>query len=302
MRRNIHTSEEITRKQNDLEEKRRSLIEQKYKQAQLITLDLLRADRSSLSTNQWNLISNITHIYDIFFEENKQKISHLYIFDEQRPIKMRLKISNYQQLAATYFTFIVPFLERIPDYQLLELSDRLTLIHHNMVTLTAIHGHHMTSITGFISNFDKNYGPIVNMIYGNELISENERLRQRNDSIFHTDLFLVKLLLVILAFSNVTPCLSFTSQIIPKSMNEEMMFSKRLFQIQNDYVDIMWRYMLFRYRDEKVVIRLYFNIVYNCLHLQNFFHQVAERNDLHKHMYDKLVEQIETKLNVEDEI
>jgi len=228
MRRNIHTSEEITRKQNDLEEKRRSLIEQKYKYAQLITLDLLRADRSSLSTNQWNLISNITHIYDIFFEENKQKISHLYIFDEQRPIKMRLKISNYQQLAATYFTFIVPFLERIPDYQLLELSDRLTLIHHNMVTLTAIQSHHMASITGFISHFDKDYGPIINMIYGSELICGKERLREMMDTIFYADSFLVKLLLVILAFSNVTPCLSFTSQIILKSMDEEMMFSKRL--------------------------------------------------------------------------
>jgi hypothetical protein len=71
MRRNVYTSEEITRMQHPLEGKYRSLIEQKYKYAQLVTLDLLCADRSSLNSNQWTLISNITHIYDTLFEEQK---------------------------------------------------------------------------------------------------------------------------------------------------------------------------------------------------------------------------------------
>jgi hypothetical protein len=302
MRGKVDTMEEFTQNQQRLEDKRRSLVKQKYKCAQLVTLDLLRADCSSLNTNQWSVISNITHSYDTLFDEQKQTIHRLHMFDVTKPIKMRLKISNYQKLVATYFTFIPNFLERIPDYQSLKLSDRLTLIHQNMITLTGIHSHYMASTTGFIPYFHKNYAVIMNMIYGSEIVSENERLRQRMDTIFHADLILIKLVLVIFAFSNVTPYLSFTTEMISKSMKDEMMFSKKLFAVQNDYVDILWRYMLFRFRHEKIVVRLYSNIVYNCLHVQNFSRQVAERNDLHKNIFDNLIQEFDTKLNLQDEI
>jgi len=302
MHRNNNTTEEITRSQQRVEDKHRSLVEQKYTRAQLVTLDLLHADRSSLNTNQWSVISNITHIYDRLFDELKQKIHRLHMFDVVKPIKMRLKALNYQQLVVTYFTFIPPFLERIPDYESLKLSDRLTLIHQNMIKLTGIHSHYMASITGFIPYFHKNYAVIMNMIYGSEIVSEYERLRQRMDTIFHADLILIKLVLVIFTFSNVTPYLSFATDKISKSMKDEMMFSKELFAVQNDYVDILWRYMLFRFRHEKIVVRLYSNIVYNCLHVQNFSRQVAEQNDLHKNIFDNLIEKFDTKLNLQDEI
>jgi hypothetical protein len=71
MRRKPRTPKKNTRNQQRLEEKCRSLVEEKYKRAQLVTLDLLREDRSSLNTNQWKLISNITHIFDTLFEEHK---------------------------------------------------------------------------------------------------------------------------------------------------------------------------------------------------------------------------------------
>jgi hypothetical protein len=302
MRRQLNKSASQARKRQQLEDKRRLLVEEKYKRAQLVSLDLLNADRSSLNVNQWGLISNITHIYDVLFEEHKQKLIHFQMHDEQKPVKLRLKISKYQQLAATCFTFIVPFLERIPDYQTLELSNRLTLIHHNTTTLTGIHSHYMISVTEFLPYYNKNYVPIMNMIYGNELVFENEKLRQKSDSIFHTDLFLVKLVLVIFAFSNVTPCLSYTFNPTSKSMNDEMMFSKTLFQIQNTYVDVLWRYMLFRFRDENLVVRLYSHIIYNCLHVQTFSNQVAEQNDLHKDMYDGFIELLEAKLNLQEKV
>jgi hypothetical protein len=126
------------------------------------------------------------------------------------------------------------------------------------------------------------------MHYGHKLIFQIKRLRQRIDTIFHADLILVKLVLAIFAFSNVTPCLSFTTDMISKSMKDEMMFSKKLFAVQNDYVDILWRYMLFRFRHEKIVVRLYSNIVYNYLLLQDISHQVVEVSDLHKNIFEKI--------------
>jgi len=301
MRRNVYTINKTTQNQQRLEEKHRPLIEQKYTRAQFDTLGLLHADRSSLNTDQWGVISNIVHIYDTLFEEQRQKIFHLHINHEQKPIKIRLKIANYHELVGTYFEFIGPFLEHFPDYQSLELSDRSTLIHHNMVTLTGIHSHYIASTTGFIPYLDKNYTSIIEIIYGNEIVFNIERLRQRCDAIFHTDLVLVKLVLVILAFSNYTSCLSFPSSNIFKSMNNEMIFAKKLLTIQNQYIDILWRYMLFRFRHEELVIYLYSKIIYNCLHVQNFTRQVVEENDLHKNIYENMIEEIERKLNLHDE-
>jgi hypothetical protein len=150
MCRNDYITEESTQNQQRLEDKRRSLVKQKYKCAQLVTLDLLRADRSSLNTNQWSVISNITHIYDTLFDEQKQKIHRLHMFDVAKPLKMCLKISNYQELVATYFTFIPNFLKHIPDYRVLKLSERLTLIHHSTKILAGINSHNIASTTGFI--------------------------------------------------------------------------------------------------------------------------------------------------------
>ena len=287
----------MRRNWQQFQEKNRRLIEQKYKQTQLSTLDLLLADRSSLHSYQWGVISNVTHVYDRLFEEQNQKLDHLRISQGQKPVKIRLKMANYQELVSTYFEFIVPFLEHIPDYQTLDISDRTALIHHNMITLTGIHSHYASSTTGFIPHLDKVYAPLVELMYGNEITVNNERLRQQLDSIFHTDLVLVKLLLVILGFSNYTSCLTSTSPII----NDEMNFAKKLFTIQNYYVDILWRYMLFRFRDGNLVVHLYSKIIYNCLHVQKFTHQVSEENNLHKDMYENLIEEIEEKLSLHDE-
>jgi len=302
MHRNNNTTEEITRSQQRVEDKHRSLVEQKYTRAQLVTLDLLHADRSSLNTNQWSVISNITHIYDRLFDELKQKIHHLHISDVTKPLKMCLKISNYQQLVETYFKFIPPFLESIPDYQSLKSSDRLTLFHHNTKILTGINSYYTASTTGFVPYLHKNYAPIFRMHDGPELVFEIERLRQRMDTVFHTDSILIKLVLVIFAFGNITPCLLFTTEMISKSMDDEMKFSKKTFAVQNDYVDILWRYMLFRFRHEKIVVHLYSNIIYDCLRLQNISYQVVEKNDLHKNVFEHLIEEVETKLNLEDQI
>jgi hypothetical protein len=297
----IQIPEENVENHRQLEERRYFLVEQKYKCAQLPSLDLLRADRSSLTVNHWSILSNVTNIYDILFEEHKVKISQLHRQAEQQPIKLRFKIANYQQLAMTYFTFIVPFLERIPDYQSLDLVDRLTLVHHNTGTLTGIHSHYINSTTKYIPYYDKNYAPVVNMLYKTEIILGTEKLRQKLDAIFHSDSVLVKLFLVIGAFSNIASGLSPTFQTTIKSDDDEVMFSRRLLRIQNRYVDILWRYMLFRFRHEQLVARLFTNIICNCLHVQKFSHDIAEENDLHKDMCDTLVEEIESKLDLQDD-
>jgi hypothetical protein len=249
-----------------------------------------------------NGTTNVTNIYDTLFEEHKLKISQFHTHAQQQPIKIRLKIVNYQQLVSIYFTFIVPFLERIPDYQSLDLANRLTLVHHNTATLTGIHSHYINSTTKYIPYYDKNYAPVVNMLYKTEIVVETEKLRQKLDAVFHSDTVLVKLFLVIGAFSNVASCLSPTSQTIIKSDDDEVMFSKTLLRIQNTYVDVLWRYMLFRFRHEELVARLFTKIVCNCLHVQKFSHDIAEENDLHKDMCDTLVEEIESKLDLQDGI
>ena len=80
------------------------------------------------------------------------------------------------------------------------------------------------------------------------------------------------------------------------------MFSRTLLRIQNRYVDVLWRYMLFRFRHEQLVEVLFAKIVYNCLHVQKFTSDIAEENDSHKDMYDTLVEEIESKLDLQEEL
>ncbi|UJR26521.1 hypothetical protein I4U23_007844 [Adineta vaga] len=229
---------------------------------QLPTLDLLNADRSSLNSYQWNIISNITHKYDLLFEEHKITITQFHIQNEQKPVKLRLKLSNYTQIVTTYFTFMVAFLD-----------------------------HYLANATGYIPYFDKDYSSIVEILYGNETILKNEKLREQLDEIFHNNPILIKLILVIFAFENVTPALLFSNS----HEDQLQSFFHMLHQSQNNYVDLLWRYMLYRFRHENIVIHLFSHIIYNCLRVQDFSYRTAEQNSKHNMMYETLIDQFESK-------
>ena len=284
----IRSPEENARYREQIELKHRQLIKLKYKTAQIDTLDLLHADRSSLNVEQWSLISNLIHNFDIFSEEQTKQLLDL---QKPNPFKTRFKMLLYDQFVTICFNTTKPFIERIPDYQQLTISNRLILIQRTFASLVCINAMNNMNLTGYRPYFDKNLQHIYDVYYGSENIFQSERLREKLNFIFNSDLTIFKLFLSILVFSNITSD-------VPISSDNEYVYSQTIFHLQNRYIDLIWRYMLFRFRHEHITIRLFSNIIQYCIHMQNFIHNLKNKMESAQNVMDVFIKNVETSLKL----
>lgn len=158
-------------------------------------LDLLREDRSLLSTEQWSYVSNIVNAYDV--ESPIPTIRHLLEEQMSYPMKIRLKTASNHLLGilGSMYRSILPFLERLPHFTSLSSHDRITLMERNVQRTGGYSGILISR------HVDLNNSSVFKvgfpLIYGASIADEAIRIDQKTDS----DGTLVKLLLPILFFS-----------------------------------------------------------------------------------------------------
>jgi hypothetical protein len=284
----IRSPEENAQYRVKLENKRRQLIELKYKTAQIDSLDLLQADRSTLNVHQWTVISNLIHNFDIFHQEQTKQLSDL---QKPNPFKTRFKLSSYEQLVTIYFDTTKPLIERIPDYYQLALRNRAIITQRTLASLVAINAMHSMNLTGYRPYFDKNLQHIYDVYYGVENVFQAERLREKLNSILNSDLTIFKLFLAILIFSSLTLDVSI-------SIDNEYSHSQTLFHLQNHYTELLWRYILFRFRQEHMAIRFFSGMIQYCIHMQNFIHDLRKKMESAQNVMDILSKNIESSLKM----
>lgn len=106
-------------------------------------LDLLYKDRSLLSVEQWSLLSNVIHCYDI--HSPIQEIQLSMAAYPTVPPKSRLKIAanNLMITMNLFFSSVWSFVEAVPHYGTLSLSVRQNLMRRNVHQMGALSGAHV---------------------------------------------------------------------------------------------------------------------------------------------------------------
>lgn len=168
---------------------------------------LFANDRSILNDDQWCHLSNIINIYN-----TKSPVSHIrYLLTNQsrHPMKLRLKMAktNILEIIASMYQSILPFIETLPEFQLLQLHDRCELIERNLSYVGGFNGIIVFRDAGVtFSTAFKNGFP---SIYGSNIVDDSVTIAHRTDN----DVTLIKLLIPIILFST-----SF-NVIIPSNVN-----------------------------------------------------------------------------------
>ncbi|CAM2706637.1 unnamed protein product [Rotaria socialis] len=217
-------------------------------------LDLLNNDRSLLTEEQKSRVSNVIHTYD-----TKSSVSHirnLLSTQSKHPVKMRLKMAktNILEIIISMYQGILPFFETLPEFQTMHRCDQNELIERNLEyvggfnAILVFRDAEVPFSTAFKNGFPSIYGPTV--------VDDAINVALRTD----TDVTLIKLLIPILLFS--------TSYFIraPNSVRNKYQFfetainsifynTKRLFHIQNIYIEIMFKYMIYRFGYNKASLR-----------------------------------------------
>ncbi|CAF3681907.1 unnamed protein product [Rotaria sp. Silwood1] len=250
-----------------------------------LTLSLLNNDRSNLTIDEWNLLSNIIHSYD---EANiiPQMKYHL----EQQsslPPKLRLKPSKSILIFKVFFSTLQLFIERSPYFHDLSIHTRQILIQNNFETAGALNSIFLIRELKALDNmvFITN----CTTIYGDKIIKHSDHLTAR----LEPNGILVKIMILILAFS--TNC----SIVIPHYSDNIMSLPSALsiFKIQSIFVTMFWKYLTYQYGFNGAVR------CFNCLikYILDILHSANEnRNIQHEQMMKKLVEETKNLLKNEN--
>ncbi|CAF0806497.1 unnamed protein product [Adineta ricciae] len=251
------------------------------------TLSLLAKDKSTLTFDEWNLLSNVIHAYD---EKNVITAAQKLLREQASlPVKIRAKKMMVFELIGTFFSAVKPFLYYLPHFHSLSFDVRRVLIENNlngMGALNAMFGAYELKLFGNDSHVRTCYE-----IYGEEYVKESERLANRSEQ----NGTLVKMFLTTLAFS--TNCSVVEESQITTSTNTSVTSSIALTRIQDVFIIMLWKYLVYQYG--------YLGAVRHLDHLVKFYLDILNRlNELnskeHKDMINVIIDQTIHSLTLDD--
>jgi hypothetical protein len=246
------------------------------------TLDLLQNDRSTLTSSQWNLISNIIHVYD----EQHSIVRMKCLIDQMSslPPKLRSKLSNTSNIITQVFGSVEPLINRSLHLHSLPIDARRALIKHNMHIAGSLNQLFLFRELNVYKN-----PTILNaltVLYGHDVV----RTCGRNIDECDPNGNLIKMLIFILVFSSNCSLVTYDDQEDIRTMSSSI----HRIEIQNVYITAFWKYLVHLYGFEEAVVRFssLMKLILNMLHIA----EVIFSNGTHNQTVDAIVTQTERSL------
>lgn len=239
-------------------------------------LSLLTIDRSTLTTDEWILLSNFLHAFD---EQNiRQKIEYHLNQISVLPPKLRLRTTDTYSIIGQFFSGIQPLIERTPDLYSLPKDARRVLTKYNLDSAGAFNGIFLCQEFDLYRN--PYFSNSCDIHYGHEHMLESIR----NSSQCDPNGNLNRIMLFVMAFSSNCSAVYYHSEQPVSSVQS----SVSLIRIQNVYITMLWKYFLYLYGFKEAVIR-YSYIIKNFLNVTQMLASM-QKNDTH----DLMIETIKT--------
>ncbi|CAF1505770.1 unnamed protein product [Rotaria sordida] len=179
-----------------------------------------------LTIDQWNLLSNLSHCYD---EHSGLSIGEHFMLEQNAlPLKLRFKKEQIKKLIQIS----------------LDKYDRSVLLHSTFTHTAHLSANFIIYKTQLLNY--PTYINIVEMLTHPGLVSATKPIADQ----LYFDMIIMKLFLVILSFS--TTRYTVYSNTPPVNLSN----IKEILRIQDTYIEITWRYLLYRYNFDRSVICL----------------------------------------------
>jgi len=258
----------------------------KFNYFQLTSVSLFNHDHSILTTNEWNLLTNIINTYD----EQNLFVQAKDFFQNQfsLPPKIRSKSSNTLNHIGSLFFNTHTFIDRCPLFYSLPSHFRKQLIKRNLSTIGSFNGFYLAKEMNIFEN--EIYSKYIDNIYGNgysnSVICASKRLQDNG--------ILIKIMLMILIFSSNSAVVK-----IDQSENIQIIFNiKLLIYIQDIFVTLLWKYLIYQYGFNEATLR-FLSLIKSILDL---IQRMNEGSKTQKHwtMVKNIIERTTCSLNIED--
>ena len=245
---------------------------------------MLNYDRSSLTSSDWNLLSNVIHAFDRFTLVPSMR--HIIERFNRFESKIQADIFVAFNLFASFYTSVISFIGVTADFQVLTIAEQRSLFQRNLHGLFNLCGTFMLRDAGIFDS-SRNENLIV-PLYGHEIVRRAKQINMKLDS----DSTLVKIIHIILAFSTN----SYTVKYDPYMNRDALLHGTfRLFGSQNVYIEILWKYMIYRYGFKETVLR-FAALVKQMLDLMILSAGIYTNNPHHQLLVDDMVEEAKSAL------
>jgi uncharacterized membrane protein len=230
-----------------------------------------------LTDLEWRLLSNVIHAYDKFDPTLKiaDSMNHL----TRLPMEFLFDVSHTHNLFTTYYTTAQSFVSSAPDYKILTINEQCSLLKRNLNGLFIFCAEIVCRDLKMLDN--SAWKNTLTYTLGSDMI---ERKRFLNIRLEH-DTTLIKLMLIIIAFSSNCYMLDERHTI----WNDQLLHGTfRLLGSQNVFVEILWKYMLYRYGFRETVLR-FAALVKQTLDLISLVVNMYRSHKLHQHFVDDTI-------------
>ncbi|CAF3328351.1 unnamed protein product [Rotaria socialis] len=197
--------------------------------------NLLEHDISTLTNDEWDLLSNIIHAYDR--ENSIEKTKHMLEQQSSLPPKLRTKSTIILDIVGSYYSTIQSFLSNVPYYSDLSFDARRALIKHNSETVGSFHSVFIVRESNALNH--ESYIVGCSNIYG----TENFDILRKFMSILDKNGTLVKAMLLIISFAG--NC----SKVVLDHSESMGIMSNTIssVRIQNILITMFWKYLIYQY-------------------------------------------------------
>lgn len=196
------------------------------------------------------------------------------------PMKMRFKHASMQDILLKITSAGRCFFEKNVDFLSLPFTNRTSLLHRTVKQVAGLNCCFIAYAAG-LTTTPACYQSLVS-IYGSSTLVGGNRAVKRLDS----DLVVVKLILSMMMFCQFD-CVEFDEK-WPTIVVNDM---KSIVKIQDQYIELIWQYLLYRY-DHDYAVRCFSNLILSLLALSKALVHVVQVKDYHE-IIDTIVQDIE---------
>lgn len=241
-----------------------------------------------MTSLEWTLLSNVVHAYDKFDPTIKIAYNMNYLL--KLPFELLFDASHTHNLFTTYYTTAQSFLASLPDYKILTLNEQSSLLKRNLNGLFIFCAEIVCRDLKMLENAV--WSNTLTYTLGSDMI---ERKRYLNSRLEH-DSTLIKLMLIIIAFSSNCYMLDERQTI----HNDHLLYGTfRLLGSQNVFVEILWKYMTYRYGYRESVLR-FSRLIKQTLDLITLVVNMYRSDRLHQHFVDDTIRMATSKIQLDE--
>jgi uncharacterized membrane protein len=206
------------------------------------------------------------------------------------PVELLFDASHTHNLFGIYYTTAQLFVASAPDFKIMTVNEQCSLLKRNLNGLFIFFAETVCRDLKMLEHAV--WANTLTFTLGSDMVERKRYLNGR----LEPDTTLIKLMLIIIAFSSNCYMLDERQSL---SNDHLLLGTFRLLGSQNVFVEILWKYMIYRYGYRETVLR-FAGLVKQTLDLISLVANMYRSDKIHQHFIDDTIRMATSTVKIDE--